>query len=302
MYAGKMALGAAVSLCAVSQIPSTSARRSGTLGNYLKNSSSKAANSPRQAQTVTTTQTAQTITNPSEIDSGLLKYPVTLDGVVNKDEWDNDSIDYRPGWVSGQLAVFDFRTKHDSAFNWMSLVDSQLTSPSFVELRFDTQMTRKLTTGTPGLYNLALKPTTNGWYEAPTIDAAGYVVGTPLSKEFGGPYTRKVDYDWAGTFGSSGMQLEFKFKNELWTNAKDNKINFNAGIITNSGEDAAGFSDAGYVPMVLKQQALPDIVSEGATLAASLGIGKATIDLSKRYSRRDFLRISAANALRKQHS
>jgi len=95
-----------------------------------------------------------------EIDVGKLQVPVTLDGQIDKNEWDNDTIPYSPTWTVGKLANFVFRTKYDSIYTYMALYAPNFTGPRYTELYFDTKMTGSLLPGADGVYTLALVPST----------------------------------------------------------------------------------------------------------------------------------------------
>jgi hypothetical protein len=240
----------------------------------------------------------------TEIDVGTLQVPVTFDGQIVQSEWDNDTIPYYPSWTVGNLCNFVFRAKYDPIYTYMALYAPNLSGPRYTELDFDPKMTGSLLAGADGVTNLALAPSTNGWYESPVFPVTGQKLsGTPISELF----KRGTDYDWAGSY-FNGMQLEFKFKNDiLMKNAKNNEINFNASVLDNPSAttDAAAFSGNGYTPMVFTSEPIPEFGAEDVALFASLGLGAvATTKLAKQnMSRRDFLGVSALeafNALKKQ--
>jgi hypothetical protein len=97
------------------------------------------------------------------------------------------------------------------------------------------------------------------------------------------------------------MQLEFRFRNSiLLKNAKNNAINFDVDAFvlgpytTPSSVDYAALNGSGYVPMVWKQQVLPEFFSQGLALVAGLmgTLGAAKL-AGKKLSRRQVLGISA---------
>ncbi len=236
----------------------------------------------------------------TEIDVGQLRVPVTFDGQVQKDEWYSDSKDYQsiPSMVWNQQIqpIFHFRTKRDAKFTYQAvdIPNSKFGDLPLIGLEFDTKNVGSFEGGADGVYNLTLSPSLSSWIEEST-DLTGKVQlpGTPFFKLF----TKGQDYDWVSFLGpspinaSDHLQFEFKYKNEiLLKNAIEDKIGFAAGI---GGFDGTSFlNGSAYLPMIFKQQVLPEFDSDTAVILSSLvGVVAATRLSKKRLSRRGLFGI-----------
>jgi hypothetical protein len=247
-----------------------------------------------------------------EIDVGLLQVPVTLDGQVEKDEWYSDSIDYESSnnvvlVPDSQPPKFHFRTKYSDYVYESFDIPTQMYTNADLDLIFDTKSTGDTSYDADGVYNLILSPLNGGGFrETDRVTVSNGSITFP-GTSFYKLFKKGVDYDWAAYFGPSQLsqyphlQFEIKVRTDiLLANAKDSQINYRATI---AGAGArSGLSTDSYIPMIFKQQALPEFDSEEAALLGSLvGVAAATKLAKKRLSRRDFLGISAPEKLKKQH-
>jgi len=211
---------------------------------------------------------AQTVNAPvTEIDVDTLRYPVTFDGKVEKDEWYNDSYPYESQVLLIENCCFitprfEFRTKHDDKYTYQAF-DSPTTKTSKAHLLlfFDTKSTRGVAPGADGVYNLALVSSSSGFTEVDTIP------GTSIKysgTSFYSVFKKGVDYDWRFYVGPSPLSpdnhLQFEIKvltGTLTNNAKtnsegNNQINFYAGLADDSGKSGDAHLAANSLPMIFK--------------------------------------------------
>jgi hypothetical protein len=306
-YAGGIGLGA-LAAGLYSRIPFASAQEN--IGSYLSNSPNKANVSANEAQSQnapasdqsTQASTAQTVTNPSQIDVGTLVYPVTepLDGHLRPGEWDKDTIPYKFNAVQvtpGKSPEAYLRAKY-SDFTYFGIDIPSSTSHEIEDtflLIFDTNNVKSDAPHASGVYNLVIYFGSTTTPEEVAIPAEGW-----RFPERG--YTKPKDYDWSYYFGPSAFfnfphsQFEVKIRTDILTNSgKSMKIGFNSSYV-----DANGILliPNYYYPPGITMKFVDKALSEPSDMLEIGGSLLAAAYAGRKLSRRKFLGLPLNPATR----